>query len=107
MITFIKTIHTAIWIIMATSIFYIGFSVIIMNFDILFYISLVLIIIESIVLVANTWMCPLTKIARRYTDAEAFNFDIFLPRLIAKYNKEIFSTILFIIAIIYIYNRWK
>jgi hypothetical protein len=92
---------------MAMSTFYIGYSVIRMDFDTLFYISLLLIIIESVVLVANTWMCPLTKIAKQYTNEESANFDIFLPKLIARYNKEIFSTILFIIAIIYIYNRWK
>lgn len=89
---------------MALSTFTIGYSVVRMKFDEVFFVSLVLITAELIVIVANAWTCPLTNIARRHTNDKAPNFDIYLPRAIAKYNKEIFSAILFIILLIYLYN---
>jgi hypothetical protein len=104
MITFIKAIHTFIWIVMTMSVFFIGYSVFIMSFNALFYICMFLLVMETIVILVNSWRCPLTNIARRYTNEDAPNFDIYLPRIIAKYNKEIFSVILFLILLLYIYN---
>jgi hypothetical protein len=107
MITFIKIVHTAVWGIMTTAVFYVGYSVFWMKFNEPFFISLALIVTEILVILVNSWRCPLTAIARRYTSEEAPNFDIFLPRIIAKYNKEIFSVILSLILIVYIYNSIK
>jgi hypothetical protein len=104
MITFIKVIHTIIWVIMTLSVFYIGYSVYRMNFDTLFFIAMVLIVGEILVILVNSWRCPLTNIARRYTSEDAPNFDIYLPKIIARYNKEIFSVILALILLMYIYN---
>ena len=106
-VTFIKTIHTVIWWIMTISVFYIGFSVFHMQFDKLFFVSMLLITVEIIVILLNSWKCPLTAVARRYTDEQSANFDIFLPELIAKYNKEIFSVILVLILSLYVYNSFK
>ena len=92
MITFIKVIHTIIWVIMTLSVFTIGYSVVRMKFDGVFFVSLFLITTEIIVIVANAWTCPLTNIARRHSNDDEPNFDIYLPRTIAKYNKEIFSS---------------
>jgi hypothetical protein len=92
---------------MTISVFYIGSSVIRMKFDTLFYVSLFLITSEIILIVVNSWKCPLTRIARRHTDDDAPNFDIFLPRIIAQYNKEIFTVILLIILFIYVMNASK
>jgi len=107
MLTFIKVVHTIIWVIMASSTFIIGYSVIRMKYDVVFFISLCLIVAEMIVIMVNAWTCPLTVIARRHSSDEAPNFDIYLHRSIAKYNKEIFSGILFIILLIYLYNQAK
>jgi len=106
MITFIKAIHTAIWVVMTMSVFYIGYSVFKMNFDTLFVVSMFLIGAEILVIVLNSWRCPLTNVARRYTSEDAPNFDIYLPRTIAQYNKEIFSVILLLILIMYVYNSF-
>lgn len=89
---------------MASATFAIGYSVVSMKFAWIFFVSLALITTEMIVIAANAWMCPLTNVARRHTNDDAPNFDIYLPRAIAKYNKEIFSAILFIILLIYLYN---
>ena len=37
--------------------------------------------------------CPLTPLAARYTDDRRDNFDIYLPLVMARYNKEIFGTL--------------
>jgi len=55
---------------------------------------------EVLVLIANGWKCPLTAVAARYTDERHDNFDIYLPLLIARYNKEIFGT-LFVVGIVF------
>lgn len=89
---------------MALSSYAIGYSVIRMKFDEVFFVSLLFITAESLVIVINAWTCPLTNIARRYTVDEAPNFDIYLPQTIAKFNKEIFTTILFIILLINLFN---
>jgi hypothetical protein len=92
---------------MTLSVLYIGYSVVLMRFDTVFYISLFLIVSEIIVIVINAWRCPLTNIARKYSRDEAANFDIYLPEIIARYNKEIFSVILFMILLFYVYNLIK
>ena len=104
MIALIKTIHTIIWLVMTTAVFYIGYSVFLMRFDAWFTVSFLLILAEILVIVLNSWRCPLTNVARRYAAEDSPNFDIYLPRTIAKYNKEIFSLILGIILLIYVYN---
>jgi hypothetical protein len=48
--------------------------------------------------------CPLTVIARKYSDSQQDNFDIFLPNWLAKYNKLIFTSI-FILGVILVLFR--
>lgn len=107
MVTFIKTVHTVIWAIMTSAIFFIGYSVVKMNFDILFYIAMLLVVGEIIVILVNSWTCPLTNIAKHYTEDNTPNFDIYLPKVIARFNKEIFSVILFLILLLYVHNSLK
>ena len=61
--------------------------------------------VESAVIVVNGWRCPLTPIAARYTDDRRPNFDIYLPRWLARYNKEIFGS-LFAIGVLLTAVRW-
>lgn len=49
--------------------------------------------IEVLVLVFNRWSCPLTGVAARYTDDRQPNFDIYLPRWLAQYNKQVFGAL--------------
>jgi hypothetical protein len=48
---------------------------------------------EIVILVANKWRCPLTSVAARYTDDRRENFDIYLPKWLAKHNKSIFGAL--------------
>ncbi len=52
-----------------------------------------LVVLEGIVLLLNKGSCPSTPWAARFTDAREDNFDIFLPRWLARHNKVIFTTI--------------
>ncbi|MGB5556351.1 MAG: hypothetical protein WBM83_16980, partial [Flavobacteriaceae bacterium] len=50
------------------------------------------------------WFCPLTVIARKYSDSTKDNFDIFLPNWLAKYNKLIYTSIFGISILILMYR---
>lgn len=99
MLKVIKIIHTIIWIVMALATLYILYAGLTNTFDIFLYISIALLTAETIVLILNKWTCPLTPIARNYTDDRKDNFDIYLPEGLARYNKIIFGSI-FVIGII-------
>ena len=62
--------------------------------------------IESLVLVVNAWRCPLTAVAAQYTNDRAPNFDIYLPRWLAQYNKEIFGP-LYVVGVLFTLYRWR
>lgn len=64
-----------------------------------------IVLVEVAILLANRWRCPLTAIAARYTDERAANFDIYLPRWLAKWNKAIFGT-LYAAGVVYTAVRW-
>jgi polyferredoxin len=64
-------------------------------------------LIESAVLIFNGWTCPLTSIAERYTDERQHNFDIYLPEIVAKYNKLIFGTIFVVGLLLVLFNVIK
>lgn len=72
------------------------------------WIGIGLILMEGIVLLVFNKMCPLTIVARQYSDSTKDNFDIYLPNWLAKYNKLIYTTffIIIICGIVYrISNR--
>jgi hypothetical protein len=45
------------------------------------------VVVEVVVLALNNLRCPLTGVAARYTEDRRDNFDIYLPLLLAHYNK--------------------
>ena len=100
----IKLIHTLIWIFMVAVIFYVLYSGISGRINTLTWISIVIIILEGAVLAVFKMSCPLTVIARKYSDSEKNNFDIFLPNWLAKYNKQIFTAIYIMGVITVIYR---
>ena len=63
------------------------------------------VLIECAILLLNHGRCPLTDVARRYTDERTDNFDIYLPLWLARYNKAIFGT-LFLLFELYVLALW-
>ncbi len=106
-LTIIKTIHTLVWLFFNFVIFYMLYAVIVNKLDVWLWIGYGLVILEGITLLVFKFFCPLTIIARKYSDSTKANFDIYLPNWLAKYNKPIYTTILGIIAIITIYQLLK
>jgi hypothetical protein len=100
----IKILHTLIWVFFNFVIFYMLCAVIIDKVDIWLWIGYALIVLEGIILLIFKFFCPLTIIARKYSDSTKENFDIYLPNWLAKYNKRIYSAIMVIITILTIYR---
>ncbi|PLX01515.1 MAG: hypothetical protein C0595_14435 [Marinilabiliales bacterium] len=89
----IKFAHTLIWLFFVIVIFYILYSGISNKINSYTWIAIGLVIAEGIVLIIFKMFCPLTLIARKYSNSNKDNFDIFLPNWLARYNKIIFTTI--------------
>lgn len=100
----IRVLHTVIWLFFAGCVVAIPFAGIqgrVHRAAILTG----LVLVEVLVLAANRWRCPLTDLAGRYTEERADNFDIYLPRWLARYNKTIFGT-LFVLGELILLGRW-
>ena len=89
----IKLIHTFIWLCFVIVIFFILYSGITNNINTFTWVAIGLIIGEGLVLVIFKMFCPLTLWARKFSDSQKDNFDIFLPNWLARHNKVIFTTI--------------
>jgi len=100
----IKSIHTVIWLFYNVVIFYLLYAVVADKIDKWVWICVGLVVAEGLVLLIFKWFCPLTIIARKYSDSDRDNFDIFLPEWLAKHNKLIYTGI-FGIAILRLLYR--
>lgn len=81
------------------------YAVIIGKIDLWLWIGYSLFVLEGITLVIFKFFCPLTVMARKYSNSSKANFDIYLPNWLAKYNKLIYTTILAVIIIIHIVQK--
>ncbi|MDX5346672.1 MAG: hypothetical protein LPJ89_11365 [Hymenobacteraceae bacterium] len=100
----IKIIHTLIWVFFNVVIFYLLYAVIVNKIDKWVWICIGLILLEGLVLLVFKNMCPITVVARNYSNSEKDNFDIFLPNWLARYNKQIYTTIVLIALLILAYR---
>jgi hypothetical protein len=100
----IKALHTAVWAVFAGAILAIpvvawlgslGWAALLIG----------LVLLEVAVLGCNRGRCPLTDLAARFTEDRAPNFDIFLPRALARWNKTIFGSI-YVAAMLYTLWQW-
>lgn len=100
----IKLAHTLIWLFFVIVIFYVLYSGITGKINTYTWVGIGLVIVEGVVLLIFKMFCPLTIMARKYSDSTADNFDIFLPNWLAKNNKRIFTTI-YVIGLILVLAR--
>jgi hypothetical protein len=96
----VKLIHTLIWLFFNVVIFYMLYAAIRDEISIWFWIGLGLIFLEGLTLLAFKFFCPLTLVARKYSNSTKDNFDIYLPNWLAKYTKLIYTSIVVLIIII-------
>jgi len=69
-------------------------------------ICIAIVAVEVGILAVNGLRCPLTDVAARYTDERSPNFDIYLPRWLAQYNKEIFGPLYLFGILLTLYQWW-
>ena len=100
----IKMVHTMIWAVFAFFILAIPVGVWRGRSDLVLLFN-GLVSVELVVLAFNRCKCPLTDLAAPYTSDRRANFDIYLPEWLARYNKEIFGSIL-VAGDLYALGRW-
>lgn len=100
----IKTLHTAIWLFYNVVIAYMLYAVIIGRLDRLLWIGYMFVIAEGIVLAVFGFTCPLTILARKYSDSSRDNFDIYLPHWLARNTKRIYTGLFMLIIVITLYQ---
>lgn len=96
----IKIVHTVIWIFFNIVLFYLLYAAITNKIDKWVWTGLGLFVLEGIILLLFKMMCPLTVLARKYSDSAKDNFDIFLPNWLAKNNKLIYTSLLIVVILI-------
>ncbi|MCX2740904.1 hypothetical protein [Pontibacter anaerobius] len=102
----IKVLHTLIWLFFNVVIFYLLYAVLVNRIDKWVWICLGLILLEGLVLLVFKNMCPVTVVARNYSSSTRDNFDIYLPNWLARYNKQIYTTIVIISVLMLIYRMF-
>ena len=80
----VRTVHTAIYVIMAASIVFILVSAIAGSSGPVLYLALGLVAIEVGVFAASGMRCPLTGLAKKFGAPNGYAFDTFLPEVVAK-----------------------
>jgi len=100
----VKFVHSIIWVFFNWVIFYLYYAVITNKIDKWVWICIGIILLEGVVLLLFKRICPVTLIARKYSDSTKDNFDIFLPNWLAKHNKLIYIT-LFVMALAILFFR--
>ena len=96
----IKILHTLVWVFFNVVVFYMLYAVIVNKIDGWLFLGYGLILMEGIILLIFRFYCPLTIIARKYSNSTKHNFDIYLPNWLAKYNKLIYSGIMVVIILL-------
>ena len=102
----IKLVHTAIWAFFVAVIFYVLYSGITDRVTPCTWIGIALILGEGLTLLIFRMFCPLTLMARKYSDSKKDNFDIFLPNWLARHNKVIFTSIFLVAVVLVLYRQW-
>jgi hypothetical protein len=96
----IKVAHTIIWLFFNVVISYMFYAALVNKIDIWLWVCYGLIILEGLTLLIFKLYCPLTLWARKYSTSTKENFDIYLPNWLAKYNKQIYTSIVAGITVI-------
>ncbi len=100
----VKLAHTAIWAFFVVCILALPVAAVFRRFDWDAALT-VLVLIECGALAANHCRCPLTDMASHFTADRSENFDIYLPKWLARHNKVLFGTV-FVAGELFVLWRW-
>lgn len=103
----IKMTHTIIWAMFVTIIGFVWWSGLTSQITIYSWIAVASVLLEGLVLAIFKGSCPLTVVARKYSNSDKDNFDIYLPNWLAKYNKLIFTTLYLVGLALMLFRYFK
>lgn len=103
-LTLIKSTHTLVWVFFNVVLFYMLYAVLVNKLDTWLWIGYGLIIGEGITLLFFKFYCPLTLLARKFSQSTKDNFDIYLPNWLARHTKLIYTSLFVLIIIITVYR---
>ena len=96
-----------IWLFFNFVIFYMLYAAVVNKLDVRLWLDYGIIFLEGITLLIFKSFCPVTVLARKYSNSTKYNFDIYLPNWLAKNNKLIYTLILTAVIFITIYQLKK
>ena len=105
MLTLIRALHTAIYLVMVASIGVLFYSGITGTAGPLLWSALALLAVESAVFAGNRFRCPLTALSVRYGAATGHVFDTFLPERATRFTFRVFGTLM-ALALLLLAARW-
>ncbi len=88
----VKIVHTVVWAFFVGCIVAIPVAGLLGRFGLAWVFS-GLVLFECSILAVNGGRCPLTDVAGRFTEDRRPEFDIYLPRWVARWNKVLFGTL--------------
>ena len=103
-ITFIKTVHTILFVILSVSLGILIYEVASDKITYLTWIAIILFLAEGIILIFADCKCPLTVYAERLGSPHGQITDIFLPKWLADRVSQIYGG-LFILAVVVLLIR--
>lgn len=102
----IKLLHTLVWIFFNVVLAYLYYAVFTGQIGIYFWLGIGAFALEFVILLVYGWNCPLTFWARNYSDSQKDNFDIYLPNWLARNTKIIYTTLLIVLLIIFMFTQY-
>lgn len=103
----IKTIHTAVYLMMVMAVLYTLYAAITKTYGGLLYVSLGLVAIESLVFFGNRMECPFTALTKKYGDPKGCMDSTFFPEKCIRYTFWIFAAIFCLGSLILALNYWQ
>jgi hypothetical protein len=79
----VKVVHTVIFWVLSACVLCVSFSAITGHITTLTWVAVGLVLVESVVLAASGWTCPLTILTERLGAVRGSVTDIFLPKWFA------------------------
>lgn len=101
----VRFFHTAIYVVMAVSVFVLLYAGITGSSGWWLWTSLTLLAVESAVFLGNGLKCPLTALAVQYGAEKGYAFDTFLPERATRYTFRFFGTLM-VIGLALLALRW-
>ncbi len=104
-LTLIRTVHTAIYLVMAASTFALLYAGVTGASGPWLWVALGLLAVESAVFAGYGFKCPLTAMAVRYGATTGHVFDTFLPERATRYTFRVFGTLM-AVGLVLLVARW-